>query len=250
MHAKSTVPRGPGKPPPLPPDPPEASLSKGLKALKIGDKINHVQFVTKACDLAEEAIQADIIFDHNNALSLYQNALQQFLKGLKYEQRMQVQGVIKNKITELMDRAEIIKNWLQDSGLLPSEEETGKRRDSGSGSGSVESELPKKGSADLGGMARSGSTRTLETKVTDCVSVNPKAFEEGVELIKQAIQAEDQQAFADALPLYEKGLSLLLTSIKTQKNVKIREATMEKVRTYMARAEELKLFLAKMKALS
>jgi vacuolar protein-sorting-associated protein 4 len=69
-----------------------------------------------------------------------------------------------------------------------------------------------------------------------------------MEIIKQAVVADNADELPKALSLYKQGLDYFLTGLKWVKNEKSKEAIKAKVLEYMARAEEINKALSERKA--
>jgi len=62
----------------------------------------------------------------------------------------------------------------------------------------------------------------------------------GMEIIKQAVVADNDDQLEQALSLYRQGLGYFMTGLKYVKNDKAKAAIREKMDTYMSRAEQIK----------
>lgn len=71
----------------------------------------------------------------------------------------------------------------------------------------------------------------------------PKA----VEIVKQAVIADNNDEYEQALSLYKKALEYFMTGLKYEKNDKSKEAIREKMGEYMKRAEQLREHIEKSK---
>ncbi|EJU00906.1 AAA-domain-containing protein [Dacryopinax primogenitus] len=69
-------------------------------------------FLDKAIDLVQKAIDEDVAQNYAEAYKLYQNALDYFMMALKYEKNDKLKELIKNKLKEYLDRAERLKEHL------------------------------------------------------------------------------------------------------------------------------------------
>jgi len=69
----------------------------------------------------------------------------------------------------------------------------------------------------------------------------PKAME----IVKQAVVADNADELEKALSLYKQGLGYFMTGLKYIKNDKSKIAIREKMATYMDRAEEIKVAIEK-----
>lgn len=67
----------------------------------------------------------------------------------------------------------------------------------------------------------------------------------GMEILKQAVIADNNDELEKALNLYKQGLHYLITGLKYQKNEKVKETIRMKMREYMDRAEEIKAAIDK-----
>ena len=64
--------------------------------------------------------------------------------------------------------------------------------------------------------------------------------EQGIAVVKEAIQADNEQDYAKALMLYKRGIEVLLTGVKYEKNDTAKNMILKRVEGYMKRAEDLK----------
>jgi len=64
--------------------------------------------------------------------------------------------------------------------------------------------------------------------------------EQGIAVVKEAIQADNEQDYAKALMLYKRGIEVLLTGVKYEKNETAKQMILKRVEGYMKRAEDLK----------
>ncbi|CAE7281442.1 VPS4 [Symbiodinium microadriaticum] len=74
--------------------------------------------------------------------------------------------------------------------------------------------------------------------------MNNQFITQAVEIVTQAITADNEGEYDKALTLYRKSLDYFMTGLKYEKNPAARERVMEKVEGYMQRAEFLKNSLA------
>ena len=65
----------------------------------------------------------------------------------------------------------------------------------------------------------------------------------GTEIIKQAVQKDNNEEYEAALSLYSQGIQYLMTGLKYEKNQKVVSAIKEKVQKYLKRAEDIKTSL-------
>lgn len=64
--------------------------------------------------------------------------------------------------------------------------------------------------------------------------------QQGVEIVSQAIDADNKQDYETALQLYKRALDNFLTALKYETNPSVKKSIEEKVKGYMARAEAIK----------
>jgi vacuolar protein-sorting-associated protein 4 len=62
----------------------------------------------------------------------------------------------------------------------------------------------------------------------------------GMEIIKAAVVADNNDELENALSLYRQGLGYFMTGLKYVKNDTAKVAIREKMNTYMTRAEQIK----------
>lgn len=70
--------------------------------------------------------------------------------------------------------------------------------------------------------------------------MNNQFIPQAVEIVAQAIAADNAQEYDKALPLYRRALEYFMTGLKYEKNPAAKERLMERVQDYMERAEFLK----------
>lgn len=80
--------------------------------------------------------------------------------------------------------------------------------------------------------------------------MNNEFIPKGMEIIKQAVIADNAENYEQALALYKSGLSYFMTGIKYLKNDVQKESVKERMQTYMKRAEEIKVSLATQKGVN
>jgi vacuolar protein-sorting-associated protein 4 len=68
----------------------------------------------------------------------------------------------------------------------------------------------------------------------------PQLITQGVEVVTQAIAADNAGEYAKALPLYRRSLEYFMTGLKYETNPAARQSIMSRVDGYMKRAEDLK----------
>ncbi|KAK9370567.1 P-loop containing nucleoside triphosphate hydrolase protein [Lipomyces kononenkoae] len=77
--------------------------------------MTNVDFLGKGIDIVQKAIVADQAEDFQEAYKLYSNGLEYFMTALKYEKNARNREMIRAKTAEYMDRAEKLKNHLDNS---------------------------------------------------------------------------------------------------------------------------------------
>jgi len=75
----------------------------------------NTNFLDKAVAIVKDAIEQDTKQNYQEAYKLYQNSLDFFLLALKYEKNDKLKELIRNKFTEYLDRAEMLKQHLGNS---------------------------------------------------------------------------------------------------------------------------------------
>ncbi|KAK9379189.1 P-loop containing nucleoside triphosphate hydrolase protein [Kockiozyma suomiensis] len=70
-------------------------------------------FVGKAIDIVQKAIEADSAENFEEAYKLYYSSLEYFMMALKYEKNAKNKEMIRSKTAEYMDRAEKLKNYIE-----------------------------------------------------------------------------------------------------------------------------------------
>eukprot|EP00039_Didymoeca_costata_P023448 m.7148 g.7148 ORF g.7148 m.7148 type:complete len:452 (+) comp3653_c0_seq1:81-1436(+) len=74
----------------------------------------HRQFLDKAIELAREATDLDKAEKYEEALPLYQRAIEYFLSAMKYDKNEKSKETIRNKCVEYLDRAENLKVYIKE----------------------------------------------------------------------------------------------------------------------------------------
>eukprot|EP01084_Bolivina_argentea_P077565 140741_1 len=64
-------------------------------------------------------------------------------------------------------------------------------------------------------------------------------IQKACEILKRAIQADNDENYETAVSLYSQGIQYLMTGLKYEKNRKVKDAIKDKVQKYLTRAEEI-----------
>ncbi|KAL7411502.1 ATPase [Mrakia frigida] len=72
-------------------------------------------FLDKAIEIVQKAIDADVKQEYEEAYKQYQNSLDYFMMAMKYEKNDKLKELIRKKFTEYLDRAEKLKEHLAKS---------------------------------------------------------------------------------------------------------------------------------------
>ena len=72
-------------------------------------------FLNKAIEIVQKAIDEDVKQNYQEAYKLYQNSLDYFMMAMKYEKNNKLKYLIRKKFTEYLDRAEKLKEHLAKS---------------------------------------------------------------------------------------------------------------------------------------
>eukprot|EP00123_Amoebidium_parasiticum_P016947 comp23653_c0_seq3/m.40396 comp23653_c0_seq3/g.40396 ORF comp23653_c0_seq3/g.40396 comp23653_c0_seq3/m.40396 type:complete len:464 (-) comp23653_c0_seq3:201-1592(-) len=72
-------------------------------------------FIKKAIDLAGQATEEDKKENWEEAYTLYTNAVEHFITGLKYEKNQKVKDLVRPKVEEYLNRAEKVKEFMEKS---------------------------------------------------------------------------------------------------------------------------------------
>jgi vacuolar protein-sorting-associated protein 4 len=78
--------------------------------------------------------------------------------------------------------------------------------------------------------------------------MNNQLINQGVEIVKEAIAADNMGEYEKALPLYRRSLEHFMTGLKWVENPAAKESIKTRIDGYMKRAEELKDVLEKQKS--
>lgn len=73
--------------------------------------------------------------------------------------------------------------------------------------------------------------------------MNSGFIAKGTEILRQAIQKDNQEQYESALSLYSQGIQYLMTGLKYEKNQKVIEAIKKQAQKYLQRAEDIKASL-------
>jgi len=76
-------------------------------------------FLQRAIDIVKQATTEDHNKNYEEALRLYQLALDYFMTALKYEKSDKSKAVVRNKVTEYLQRAEQLKEFLENDKQKP-----------------------------------------------------------------------------------------------------------------------------------
>ncbi|ODQ68386.1 AAA-domain-containing protein [Nadsonia fulvescens var. elongata DSM 6958] len=91
-------------------------------------------FLTKAIDLVQKAIEADTATRYEDAYKLYFQALDYFMMAIKYEKNPKSKELIRSKLTEYLTRAEQLKEHLDKQER---KKESGEEKSGGSNAGAT-----------------------------------------------------------------------------------------------------------------
>lgn len=69
-------------------------------------------FLDKAVGIVKDAVEQDTKQNYQEAYKLYQNSLDFFMLAIKYEKNDRMKQMLRNKVTEYLDRAENLKEYL------------------------------------------------------------------------------------------------------------------------------------------
>ncbi|KAG5513599.1 hypothetical protein PMAC_001031 [Pneumocystis sp. 'macacae'] len=75
--------------------------------------MSNIDFLEKAISIVKKAIEEDNAQKYNEAYKLYINSLECFNMALKYEKTENGKKLIRDKVTQYLDRAEILKEYLK-----------------------------------------------------------------------------------------------------------------------------------------
>ena len=93
-------------------------------------------FLSKGIDLVQKAIEYDTATQYEEAYTAYYNGLDYLMLALKYEKNPKSKELIRAKFTEYLQRAEQLKQHLDEEQEAKKKESTSVGAGSGSGSGS------------------------------------------------------------------------------------------------------------------
>ena len=72
-------------------------------------------------------------------------------------------------------------------------------------------------------------------------------MESATQMLKRAVELDSLKQYSEAKVCYEEGIEMLLKSLHTLNDLKMKIVVRQKIESYMKRAEELKTFVKKMK---
>ncbi|CCJ31201.1 unnamed protein product, partial [Pneumocystis jirovecii] len=75
--------------------------------------MSNIDFLGKAISIVKKAIEEDNAQKYNEAYKLYINSLECFNMALKYEKSENGKNLIRDKVTQYLDRAEMLKEYLE-----------------------------------------------------------------------------------------------------------------------------------------
>lgn len=77
--------------------------------------MSYVDFTTPAIEMAKQATTLDEQQKYKEALDLYTKSVDHFLTAMKYEKNQKKKDMLKDKVKDIMDRAEQIKEHLKNN---------------------------------------------------------------------------------------------------------------------------------------
>lgn len=78
--------------------------------------MSYVDFVTPAIQHAQQAAALDEGKEYDKAYKMYIKSIDHFMTAIKHENQVKKKEMLRNKVLELMDRAETIKKFLNEQG--------------------------------------------------------------------------------------------------------------------------------------
>ena len=96
-------------------------------------KMSNVDFLGKAIEIVKKATEQDSLQNYDEAYKLYQNSLEYFLTAIKYEKNEKLKESIRIKFTEYLERAEKLKEHLNNAAKNKSKSGKGKIKQGKSG---------------------------------------------------------------------------------------------------------------------
>jgi vacuolar protein-sorting-associated protein 4 len=74
--------------------------------------MSNPDFLGRAITTVKKATELDAAGDYAEAYKAYTNALELFMLALKWEKNAKSKEIVRSKVTEYMNRAEKLKEWL------------------------------------------------------------------------------------------------------------------------------------------
>ena len=75
--------------------------------------MSNPDFLGRAITTVKKATELDAAEKHAEAYKTYTNALELFMLALKYEKNEKSKTIVRARVTEYMERAEKLKEWLE-----------------------------------------------------------------------------------------------------------------------------------------
>ncbi|KAI8335968.1 P-loop containing nucleoside triphosphate hydrolase protein [Chlamydoabsidia padenii] len=87
--------------------------------------MSNSEFLSKAIEIVKRATEEDHRGNYKEAYALYQNALDYFMTAIKYEKNDRLREPIRKRFVEYLDRAEMLKDYLNDESKKKQQEAVG-----------------------------------------------------------------------------------------------------------------------------
>ncbi|KAI8065933.1 P-loop containing nucleoside triphosphate hydrolase protein [Gongronella butleri] len=87
--------------------------------------MSNSEFLSKAIEIVKKATEEDHRGNYKEAYTLYQNALDYFMTAIKYEKNDRLREPIRKRFVEYLDRAEMLKEYLNDESKKKQQEAVG-----------------------------------------------------------------------------------------------------------------------------
>ncbi|KAI9012158.1 P-loop containing nucleoside triphosphate hydrolase protein [Phycomyces nitens] len=147
--------------------------------------MSNTDFLAKAIEIVKKATDEDHKGNYKEAYGLYQNALEYFMTAIKYEKNDRFREPIRKRFVEYLDRAEMLKELLNENDRKKQQESVGanggskkKKAEAGSDDGEEDADMKK---------MRSNLTGAILTEKPNVSWDDVAGLEGAKEAIKEAV---------------------------------------------------------------
>lgn len=171
----------------------------------------------KATSIVTKAVRRDTEGDYKTAVKLYCEALEYFVPAISFEKDRKKKEILRARVKDYMDRAEVLKEQLKP--------------------GSNNASGPE------GTLQRSNSTLVTGDKLWELGGDNQEVAA-ALKLIKAAELEEEADEFQKALDHYEIALGALIKILQSEPRQQVKELLRRRIDKSMSKAEQIKTYLS------